>query len=302
EDWDGFKIELEKSQLRDKDLIKRVLSMHSDPEVREKEIKNISEAYTSLKTDVLPQLRRSKMNVKFESKALTPEEVYEMAKNEPGMLTQKELFFAGTYAATPEDKVNFMKAYTTSYPNDWKGFSNLGNEYMTAGNLEEAKIAYEKADELNSENGAILNNLGVLSLTQGNEDEAYEYFSKALEAGENSPELKYNLGVLNIKRADYSTAANNFGATYSFNGALAQLLNNDNNGAMTTINEVEKEKKDAAVYYMKAVIASRQNEIDVVINSLRTAISKDEKWKAYALNDMEFYKFLQNAAFKAILQ
>jgi Flp pilus assembly protein TadD len=302
EDWDGFKTELGKSNVRDKALIERVLSMYSDPEVREKEIKNISEAYTDLKVDVLPQLRRSKVNVQFETKALTPEQVYAAALSNPSSLSQSELFYAGSYAQNANDRISAMKAYTTNYPNDWKGFSNLGNEYLTAGQLNEAKTAYEKADELNKDNGAILNNLGVLALTQGDENAAYDYFTKAVAAGENSPELNYNLGVLNIKKAKYDKAVANFGATYSYNSSLAQLLAGNANGAMTTINEVEKEHKDASVYYLKAVIAARNNDVEMVINSLRTAISKDGKWKDYAIKDMEFFKYLENVAFKAILQ
>ena len=302
EDWEGFKTELDKSNVKDKDLIKRVLSMYSDPEVREKEIKNIAEAYTELKTDVLPQLRRSKLNVQFEVKARTPEQVLAQAQTDPSVLNQKELFYAGTYAKTTEERINLLKTYTEKYPEDWKGFNDLGIEYLNQGKQDEAKAAFEKADELNQGNGSVLNNLGVLAMAQGNEDEAYEYFTKAKEAGENSAALNYNLGVLNIKRANYQEAVNNFGATYSFNGALAQLLNKDYDGAMNSINEVEKEHKDASVYYLKAVIAARQNDLETVISSLTTAINKDAKWKAYALKDMEFYKYLSNAAFKAILQ
>jgi len=302
EDWEGFKYELDKSNVKDKDLIKRVLSMYSDPEVREKEIKNMSEAYTELKTDVLPQLRRSKVKVQFEVTALTPEQVLAQAQSDASVLQQKELFYAGTYAKTTEERSALLKTYTEKYPEDWKGFNDLGIEYLTQGKQDEAKAAFEKADELNQGNGSILNNLGVLSMAQGNEDEAYEYFNKAKDAGENSAALNYNLGYLNIKRAEYQKAVNNFGATYTFNGALAQLLNKDNDGAMNTINEVEKEHKDAVVYYLKAVIAARQGELETVISSLTTAINKDASWKAYALKDMEFYKYLSNAAFKAILQ
>jgi len=302
EDWDGFKYELDKSNVKDKDLIKRVLSMYSDPEVREKEIKNMSEAYTQLKTDVLPQLRRSKVKVQFEITALTPEQVLAQAQSDASVLQQKELFYAGTYAKTTEERGTLLKTYTEKYPNDWKGFNDLGIEYLTQGKQDEAKAAFEKADELNQGNGSILNNLGVLSMAQANEAEAYEYFNKAKDAGENSAALNYNLGYLNIKRAEYQKAVNNFGATYTFNGALAQLLNKDNDGAMNTINEVEKEHKDAVVYYLKAVIAARQGELETVISSLTTAINKDASWKAYALKDMEFYKYLSNAAFKAILQ
>jgi len=58
EDWEGFKKLMEESAIQEKDLILRVLSMHYDPVVREKEIKNIIQAFKEIREEILPQLRR----------------------------------------------------------------------------------------------------------------------------------------------------------------------------------------------------------------------------------------------------
>ncbi|KAA6306842.1 hypothetical protein EZS27_041494, partial [termite gut metagenome] len=50
-----------KSNIQDKELFLRVLSMYSDPEQREREIKNISSVYKTLADEILPQLRRSRL-------------------------------------------------------------------------------------------------------------------------------------------------------------------------------------------------------------------------------------------------
>ncbi len=75
EDWDGFKELMQKSDVQDKELILRVLSMHSDPVVREKEIKNMAEAFEVLKDDILPKLRRSQLIVNVNVVGFSDEEI-----------------------------------------------------------------------------------------------------------------------------------------------------------------------------------------------------------------------------------
>ena len=56
----GLKL-MEESNIQDKELILRVLSMYNDPEVREREIRNLSETFTEVSEEILPKLRRAKM-------------------------------------------------------------------------------------------------------------------------------------------------------------------------------------------------------------------------------------------------
>ncbi|MCU0363646.1 MAG: hypothetical protein MUE32_09830 [Bacteroidales bacterium] len=96
EDWDGFKTEVEKSSMQDKELILRVLSMYSDPDVREKEIKNMSAAFEALKTDILPRLRRSKMMVNADKIGRSDEQILAQMKADPKVLSLEEMLYSGT--------------------------------------------------------------------------------------------------------------------------------------------------------------------------------------------------------------
>ncbi|MEK6615573.1 MAG: hypothetical protein AABZ32_05615, partial [Bacteroidota bacterium] len=58
EDWDGFKSMMQASDIKDKELILRVLEMYPDGDKRESEIKNLSATYKEVSEQILPKLRR----------------------------------------------------------------------------------------------------------------------------------------------------------------------------------------------------------------------------------------------------
>lgn len=299
EDWDGFRKATENSDLKDKALILRVLSMYSDPTVREREIKNISEAYTELKSDILPKLRRSEIKAICQSAEKTEDEIAKLAKTNPDALTQDEALYASTSKLTDLDaKQNVLENYVSRFPNDWRGYNNLGNVFIKKNELGKAQTNLDKALDLNSNEGAIYNNLGVLALANGDEAKAKEYFTKAKNMN-GSEEAGYNLGVLNIRNAEYPQAVSNFGSTPTFNKALAELLNKNNGGAKSTINSVESE--EAAVDYLKAVIAAKSGNKDDAISNLKNACKKDSSWKDYAKTDEEFLQYFEDDAFKSVV-
>ena len=97
EDWEGFKALMEKSNIQDKELILRVLSMYSDPVVREKEIKNISQLIKKLQMKYLPQLRRSVMSVDVDVVGKSDEELLKtLAMSDPKSLNLEEILYAAT--------------------------------------------------------------------------------------------------------------------------------------------------------------------------------------------------------------
>lgn len=96
EDWEGFKKAMEESNIRDKELILRVLSMHSDPDVREQEIKKIASVYSVVADQVLPKLRRSKFIVNVDRIGKSDEQLRELAKSNPAELNVEELLYAAT--------------------------------------------------------------------------------------------------------------------------------------------------------------------------------------------------------------
>ena len=297
EDWDGFKTELEKSDIADKDLILKVLSMHTDPVVREQEIKNMSQVYTELKSKVLPQLRRSKLTVNVDLIGYSDEEIKQIFSQKPDSLKPEELLYAGTLYNDYNDKLKVYKSFTEVYPDDWRGPNNVGFAYIHLNKVGDAKTAFENAKKLKS-NNIVLNNLGVCALMEKDLNGAEEYFKSASGAGS---EVNYNMGILYIKKADYTSAVTSFGSNCSFNAGLAKLLNGDNEGAVKTIDCAED--KDAAWnFYLKAIAGARSADTDLMYNNLRAAISKDSSLSAFAKTDMEFFKYFDDDTFKSIVK
>ena len=299
EDWVGFKAAVEASDMEDKALVLRVLSMYSDADTREIEIKKLAAVYDNLRNDILPLLRRSEIKFEFQGRAKTDSELKTMLGTSPADLHQEELLYAASISdnATKEDA---YKTYTSKFPTDWKGWNNLACVQAKQGKLSDAKANFEKVLATKGDNPAALNNLGVLALKDGDLDAAWDYFERAENAGCKSPNLAYNKGVISIKRAHYSDAVDYFKAD-SFNKALAQTLAGDNDIAISTLDGLGSSEY-GLFYYLKAVTAARANKVDDVIENLRIAISKESKLKDYARADAEFVKFIDNSAFRGVIE
>ena len=298
EDWEGFKAAVQESNMEDKDVILRVLSMYSDPDVREREIKNMAAVYDKLRNEILPKLRRSEIIATYETRQKTPEELVNLGKTNPDNLSQVELFFAAQ-TADGADKEMIYKTYTAKYTDDWKGFNNLGAYYIENNQLDEAEAQLQKAENVDANNATIINNMGVLYYAKGDLDKAVEYFKKASQLDPND-EINYNLGVIFIQKAKYHEAVQKFGNKASFNKSLALLLDGSTADAINTLNSVESE--DAYFYYLKAVESARNGDDNAVFTNLRKAIEKNADLKTYALNDMEFRTYFENETFKSIVQ
>ncbi len=298
EDWDGFKQLLESSDITDKDLILRVLSMYSDPDVREKEIKNISKAYLQLADKILPQLRRSKLNVNVNLIGYSDDEITKIFNEKPDSLNVEEMLYAATLTNDNNQKAKVYQQVTKTYPNDWRGFNDLGYAYVKLNKIDDAKKAFQDAKKLDESNPIIINNCGVIALMKGEIDKAEEKFKAASGAGS---EVNYNLGIVSIKKADYAGAVNYFGDACSFNAGLAKLLNGDNDGAVKAV-DCAKDKDAAMNYYLKAIAGARSGDTDMMYNNLRAAISKDASLSTLAKTDMEFGKYFTDSTFKTIVK
>ncbi len=299
EDWEGFQKLVQESTMQDKELVLRVLSMYSDPDTRENEIKKLAAVYDNLRKDILPLLRRSIIKLEYQGLAKTDGEMKTIAVSNPENLYQEELLYAASIS-DESNKEAVYKSYCEKYPNDWKAFNNLANVQAKNGKLSDAKANYEKVLAKSNENPAALNNLGVIALAEGDLDAAWNYFERAENAGCKSPALKYNQGVILIKKANYSTAVTMFKSN-SFNKALAQTLSGDNEAAIAALNSLGSSEY-GVFYYLKAVTAARANKVDDVIENLRIAISKESKLKDYAKKDMEFMNFVDNSAFRGVIE
>jgi Flp pilus assembly protein TadD len=296
EDWDGFKKLMEASTIQDKELILRVLSMYSDPVVREKEIKNIAAAYDEIKEQILPQLRRAKMILNVEVVGRSDEQIIALARTTPDTLSLEEILYAATLTSDLAEKEAIYAAASKHFPECYRAANNLGYIQLQLGKVAEAKANFEKAKAINDCN-EVRNNLGAIAMAEGDLAKAEELFTSAMGAG-SAP--SYNLGIIMIIKGDYKAAVNYFGSKPSFNAALAQLLNLQFDAAMATLGNIEN--PDAMVYYLKAVASARSAKDDVALSNLRTAVGMDSNLKAYAKKDLEFYKLRTNEAFTSIVQ
>ena len=293
QDWEGFQELVSKSNLQDKDLVLRVLSMYKDPEQREKEIKNISSVYSSLAEEILPQLRRSRLIANIEIIGKSDDEITALAKSNPSQLNVEEILYAATLTNDNAEKTRIYNEAAKLYPNDYRTWNNVGMMAFRAGDLAKAEEMFNKANSIKNNPEANMN-LGLIALTKGDQAKAQQYFGTASGVAE----LSEALGVLYLEQGEYAKAANSFGAVKSNNAALAQLLTKDYNKASQTLNAVPN--PDATTSYLKAIVAARTNDSNGVISNLKDAIAKDSNMKKEAAIDLEFAKYATNSDFVSL--
>jgi len=298
EDWEGFKAEVEKSSIQDKDLILRVLSMYADPDVREKEIKNMASAYEALKTDILPKLRRSMMVVNVDKIGRSDEQILEQARSDFKVLSLEEMLYAATLTEDKNEKLSFYKSTLEAYPKCIRAANNVGYAYMALGKTDEAIAAYEVAKAINNTD-VIKNNLAFSYLVKGDYVKAKETFTSMTAA---TTESKYGLGVLALIDGKYDDAVNYFGSEPCFNLALAQVLKKDANKAKVTLDSMKEMCKCGKPSYLKAIVGARLDDRNYMLDGLREAVGFKADWKAYAKTDLEFAKYWNDDTFKSIVQ
>jgi tetratricopeptide (TPR) repeat protein len=298
EDWDGFKTEVEKSTIQDKELILRVLSMYSDPDVREKEIKNMSAAFETLKTDILPKLRRSKLAVNVDVIGRTDEQILSQMQSDAKVLSLEEMLKAGSLTKDLNEQLKFYQVAAENNPKEFRAQNNIGVTYLALEKNDEAIAAFEKAKAIQN-NDVVKNNLGFGSLVKGDMAKAEEYFNSMTAA---TPESKWGLGVIAITKGEYDKAVNYFGTEPCFNNALALYLKGDVAKSKAMLDGMKELCKCGKPSYLKAVIGARLDDKAYMVTNLKEAVAFKADWKAYAKTDLEFGKFFPDAEFKAVVQ
>lgn len=294
QDWDGFKQLLEASNIQDKDLVLRVLSMYPDPETREREIKNISVVFKDLAETILPQLRRSRLTANVEVIGKSDEEMKALWGSNKSALSLEELLYFATLSST--DK-NAVYSYTTEkFPSDYRAWNNLANLYLQQGNFDKASQYYSKAASLSPSAAATNANLALLAINSGDLSKAQQYLGNAAGASN----LSEALGLLYVKQGDYTKAAQAFGDAKTNNAAVAQILTKNYSKAQQVLDGVAS--KNATTSYLSAIVAARTNNAAGVVSNLKSAIQKDSSFKSMALSDLEFAKFLTNPDVASILK
>ena len=285
EDWEGFQELVSASNIPDKDLILRVLSMYKDPEVREREIKNISAAYAELAEEILPQLRRARLTLNYQLIGRSDAEILEAFKSDASVLSIEELLYAATLVKSDNEKIAIYKKAADIYSHDYRPYNNMAEIAMKAANYNEAKSLLQKAAKLNPSAAEVNTNLGMLALIDGNVAEAEKYLLKGTDSKENAAAL----GNLYVAQGQYDRAVKAFGDTKSNAAALAQIMSKNYTAAKNTLSQVEK--ADAYTYYLNAIVGARTNNATMVAENLKKAVKLDSSLLKKAANDMEFVKF-----------
>ena len=281
EDWDGFQELVKTSNIQDKDVILRVLSMYKDPQEREQQIKNISAAFRELADGILPQLRRSRMIINYETVGRSDQQINDQYSQDPGKLSVEELLYAATLTENADQKEKIYKTTAEVYPTDARALNNLATLAYAKGNLTRAQQYVEQAQKVNANLAETNANLGMLALANGNIEAAQNYIAKA--TGANG--LDEVLGNLHLAQGNYAQAEQDFEKVYSNSAALAQILNKNYASAAVTLKYIKN--PNATTDYLKAILSARMGNTTDAAEALRAAIAKDPSYAKYAATDLE---------------
>ena len=285
EDWEGFQKLVAASNIQDKDLILSVLKMYKDPEQREREIRNRSSVFDELADEILPQLRYSRITASINVIGKSDDELNKAYDTDPSTLTVDELL----YTATLTDDLNRKKAIYTAatrlFPNDYRGFNNVGKVQYQQGDYDAAMASFKKAARIDANAPEAQMNQGLVALVNDDLRAANNAFGKAAGLDDLSPAL----GLLYLKTGNPSAAVKAFGNDKSNNAALAQILNKDYSTAKSTLAAISA--PDATTYYLMAVLGARTGNEQMVTSNLRQAVKLDKNLAAQAANDLEFARY-----------
>ena len=286
EDWDGFQELVSKSNLQDKEIILRVLSMYQEPEEREQQISNMSEVYTDIKESILPELRRARLIVNYEVIGRSDEQILEQFQQDPSKLSVEEMVYGANKLTKDEaTRKQWNEAIAKQYPSDYRALNNMAQQAIAAGNTEVANNYLKQAAGVSKNAPEVNTNLALLALKNGDVNAAETYLAK----GSGSDTFKEVMGNLNIAKGNYTQAATDLAGTYSNSAALAQILAKDYTSAKKTLAAIKN--ADAITSYLQAVLAARTNDTTTLASALKSAIQQDATLAARAANDLEFAKY-----------
>ena len=270
EDWDGFQELVSQSNIQDKEVILRVLSM--------------SAVFKELAETILPELRRARLTMNYEIIGRSDEQIVAQFGSDASKLSVEELLYGANLASVSNKEAWYQKT-SQLYPNDYRAYNNLGMLAYQKGDLSAAENYFNKAKSLKGNAGEVNANLALVALNKGNVKDAEAYMGKASGAdGFNEANA-----ALNIAKGSYQQAASAANGVKSNTAALAQILNKDYAAAKSTLNAVAN--KDAYTSYLLAIVAARTNDAAGVNTNLKDAARKDSSLKSRAAKDLEFAEY-----------
>ena len=295
EDWEGFQELISKSNLQDKEIILRVLSMYQEPEEREQQISNMSEVYTDIKESILPELRRARLIVNYEVIGRSDEQILDQFKQDPSKLSVEEMVYgANKLAKNDAARKEWNQAIAKQYPSDYRALNNLAQLAITEGNADLAENYLKQAAGVSKNAPEVNTNLALMALKSGNVDAAETYLAK----GSGSDTFKEVMGNLNIAKGNYTQAASDLAGTLTNSAALAQILAKDYTSAKQTLSRIKN--ADAITSYLQAVLAARTGDANALAMALKSAIQQDSSLATRAVKDLEFAKYA--STIKSVIQ
>lgn len=286
EDWEGFQELVSKSNLQDKEVILRVLSMYQDPEEREQQISNMSEVYTDIKQSILPELRRARLIVNYEIIGRSDAQILEQFASDPSKLSVEEMVYgANKLVKDDATRQKWNEAIAKQYPSDYRALNNMAQQAISKGDMAAAQNYLKQAANVNKNASEVNTNLALMALKSGDVAKAETYLSK----GTGSDTFKEVMGNLNIAKGNYTQAASDLAGVNTNSAALAQILAKDYTSAKTTLSKIKN--ADATTSYLQAVLAARTGDANALSSSLKNAIQQDATLAARAAKDLEFAKY-----------
>lgn len=280
QDWDGFQRLVQASNIQDKDVILRVLSMYKDPQERETQIRNMSEGFRELAFAILPELRRARLIINYETIGRSDDEITAQYKQDASKLTADELL----YLATLVDENEQAKVYETTaklYDKDYRAYNNLATLAIKKGDKETALRYLEQALRIDSNASEALANMGLIYLSEGNIEEAERNIARSANANT----TQYAVGALALAKGNYADAEKILAEKESNLAALAQILNKNYAEAGKTLDAISS--PSALTLYLHAISSARRGNKFAASSFLQDALSKDPSLKNYADKDLE---------------
>ncbi len=276
QDWEGFQEAVQKSNISDKELILRVLSMYSDPAVRESEIRNMSQVYTEINKNVFPELRRARFIADVDYKNFSEAELEELSRKAIDVLDEEALLRVAAKSDDAARKAELYKIAVKKFNSDRANF-NLAVLSLNDGKVDDAAKYLAAVKNVDAD---VINAKGVCELRKGNYDAAAKLFKQS-----GTTEAKANLGTVDLLKGNYSQAAAELDGTGSHNTAVAYILAGqlDKASAAITCNCPRSN-------YLRAIIAARKGNASDVAKYLEIA-KKNPAFKARAEKDVEFANY-----------
>jgi len=296
EDWEGFQQLVSASNIQDKDVILRVLSMYPDPEEREQQIRNLSAGFKELADEILPELRRARLTINYNLIGRTDDEIEQQYQSDASKLSVEELLYAATLTDDTKKQKDIYQTTTRLYPDDYRAYNNLATLAFEEGDRAAAENYLEQAAAKKGDAAEVMLNRSIVALAGGDADASEEYLSRATTA----KNYKEALGNLLIAKGNYAQAAQCLQGVKSNSAALAQILNKDYAAASSTLSSLSQ--PDATTSYLKAIVAARTGQEANALTNLKDAIAKDASLKGRAAKDLEFVSLFNDTTFQNLVK